>query len=281
MRTFVASTLLFSLAVFASTVGQADEAESSRYFGIHVIDAVTQRGIPMVSLTTVDDVTYMTDSAGWVAIHEPELSGSSVFFKVQSPGYEIAKDGFGISGVRLKIDPGKTFTASMKRNYLAERLYRITGRDQYLDSLRLGQPSPIKHPLGSGMVVGQDSIQPIRIGNEMYWFWGDTNRLSYPLGLFRTAGAVSKLPADADFDPAEGIDFEYFTNPDGFARAMIEVPEKEGVVWIHGVSTVIDSKQQPQVVTQYSRRKGLEKPLEQGIALWNDQQKIFEVLDVI
>lgn len=281
MCTFFAVTILLSLSAWAPTVGQADEAESSRYFGIHVIDAVTERGIPMVSLTTVDDVTYISDSAGWVAIHEPELSGSSVFFKVDSPGYEVAKDGFGISGVRLRIDPGKTSTVSMKRNNLAERLYRITGRDLYLDSVRLGQPTPLKNPLGSGMVVGQDSIQPIRIGDEMYWFWGDTNRLSYPLGLFRTAGAVSKLSGDADLDPAEGIDFDYFTNPDGFARAMIEVPEKEGVVWIHGVSTVIDSKQQLQVITQYSRRRGLEQPLEQGIALWNDKRKLFEVLDVI
>ena len=282
MRTLVVlAILLINLSAVMSSEAAGEENDNPRYFGIHVVDDDTQRGVPMVSLTTVDDVTYMTDNAGWVALHEPELAGQEVFFKVHSPGYEVAKDGFGIAGVRLQIEPGKTSTVSIQRKNLAERIYRITGRDLYLDSVRLKQPSPLMNPLENGMVVGQDSIQPIRIGDEMYWFWGDTNRLSYPLGLFRTAGAVSKLPADGGLDPSLGIDFEYFTDPDGFARAMIEVPDKEGVVWIHGVCTVTDSQQQPHVVTQYSRRKGLEEPLEQGIALWNNERKMFEVLDVI
>ena len=273
--------LLISLASVKTSVEASDETDNHHYFGIHVVDSETQRGVPMVSLTTVDDVTYITDNAGWVALHEPELAGKTVFFKVHSPGYEVAKDGFGVAGVRLQIERGKTSDVTIRRTNIAERLYRITGRDLYLDSLRLQQLSPLRNPQGGGMVVGQDSIQPVRIGDEMYWFWGDTNRLTYPLGLFRTAGAVSKLPAEGDLDPSLGIDFEYFTNPDGFARAMIEVPDKEGVVWIHGVCAVKDGKGQTQVVTQYSRRKGLEEPLEQGIALWNNKQKMFEVLDVI
>lgn len=282
MRTLVVlAILLINLALVSTSAAASDETDNHHYFGIQVLDHDTQRGVPMVSLTTVDDVTYITDNAGWVALHEPELAGNSVFFKVQSPGYEVAKDGFGIAGVRLQIEPGKTSIVSVQRQNLAERIYRITGRDLYLDSVRLTQSSPLQNPLGSGMVVGQDSIQPIRIGDEMYWFWGDTNRLSYPLGMLRTAGAVSKLPADGGLDPSLGIDLKYFTNPDGFARAMIEVPDNEGVVWIHGVCTVADSNQQSQVVTQYSRRKGLGEALEQGIALWNNERKMFEVLQVI
>ena len=274
-------TSYFCILLITSAAATADESAQTQYFGIHVVDRDTQRGVPMVSLTTVDDVTYITDNAGWVALHEPELAGKTVFFKVHSPGYEAAKDGFGIAGIRLQIDPGRTSNIAVKRKNIAERLYSITGRDLYLDSVRLHRPTPLQNPLGCGMVTGQDSIQPIQIGDEMYWFWGDTNRLSYPLGLFRTAGAVSKLPAGGGLDPSLGIDFEYFANPDGFARAMIEVPDQEGVVWIHGVCSVTDAKQQSQVVTQYSRRKGLEEPLEQGLALWNNQRKMFEVLDVI
>ncbi len=274
-------TNALSVLLMTSAATTADESAPVKYSGIQVIDSETQRGVPMVSLTTVDDVTYITDNAGWVALHEPELAGATVFFKVHSPGYEVAKDGFGISGVRLQIELGKTARIAVKRRNIAERLYRITGRDLYLDSVRLQQPSPLLNPLGSGMVVGQDSIQPVQIGEEMHWFWGDTNRLSYPLGLFRTAGAVSKLPANGGLDPAAGIDLEYFTNPDGFARAMIEVPDREGVVWIHGVCEVPDASGQAQVITQYSRRKGLEAPLEQGIALWDNERKMFKVLDVI
>lgn len=282
MRTFfVLATFLFQLVTMATVAVASDETSNQTYFGIQVIDNQTQRGVPMISLTTVDDVTYVTDNGGWIALHEPELAGTTVFFKVHSPGYDVAKDGFGIAGVRLQIEPGKTTKITVKRTNIAERLYRITGRDLYLDSVRLQQPSPLLNPLGSGMVVGQDSIQPVQIGDAMYWFWGDTNRLSYPLGLFRTAGAVSNLPAVGGLDPSSGIDLKYFTNPDGFARAMIEVPDAQGVVWIHGVCKVTDAKQQTQVVTQYSRRKGLEEPLEQGIALWNNERKIFEVLDVI
>ena len=281
MRTLAVVVFLLVNVAGMSPISVADETDSNGYFGIHVVDNETQRGVPMVSLTTVDDVTYITDNAGWVALHEPELTGKAVFFKVHSPGYEVAKDGFGMAGVRLTIEPGKTSNVTIKRKNVAERIYRITGRDLYLDSVRLHQPSPKRNPLGSGMVVGQDSIQPIQIGDEMHWFWGDTNRLSYPLGMFRTAGAVSKLPAHGGLDPSLGINFEYFTNPDGFARAMIEVPDKEGVVWIHGVCTVTDAKEQSQVITQYSRRKGLEAPLEQGMALWNYERKMFEVLDVI
>ena len=282
MHTFQLLLVTFAFA-FSVTTGnaEADETGNKRYFGIQVIDQETQRGVPMVSLTTVDDVTYITDSAGWVALHEPELTGSSVFFKVQSPGYDFPRDGLGITGVRLTIEPDKSSTIRITRRNRAERLYRITGRDLYLDTVRLGHEAPVKSPLISGMVVGQDSIQPMLIGDKMHWFWGDTNRMSYPLGLFRTAGAVSTLPADGGLDPATGINLEYFTNPEGFARAMIDVPDRNGVVWIDGVCKVTDSEQQPQVVTRYSRRKGLAEALEQGLALWNSERNIFEVLDVV
>jgi hypothetical protein len=29
----------------------------------------------------------------------------------------------------------------------------------------------------------------------VYWFWGDTSRMNYPLGLFRMAGATTPAPA--------------------------------------------------------------------------------------
>lgn len=266
----IAICLLLSSAAFADQL-----------FEIQVIDKATRRGVPMVELITVDDVVYITDSAGRVALDEPELSRETVFFKVQSPGYQVTKDGFGIEGVRLVVETGTSHTIELTRTNLAERLYRITGRDIYLDTVRLRHPSPIRNPLGSGRVTGQDSVQPAVYRNRLSWFWGDTNRLSYPLGLFRTAGAVSELPANGGLDPSVGIDLQYFTKDDGFARAMVEVPNKEGVVWIHGVCVVRDEDRRERIVAQYSRRRGLAEPLEQGLVLWNDDWEIFEVLDVI
>ncbi len=248
---------------------------------IQVVDRETGRGVPMVELVTVDDLTYITDNAGRVAFDEPEITSQTIFFRVTSAGYQCPKDGFGIEGVRLKLEPGKSHRIELTRTNLAERLYRITGRNLYLDSVRLHKPVPLKNPLGAGMVLGQDSVQTAVLNDRMYWFWGDTNRLSYPLGLFRTAGAVSALPGQKGNVPSQGIDLYYFTNEEGFARAMVDVPQKEGVVWIHGLCVVTDKDHKSRMVTQYSRRKGLAEPLEQGHLVWNEDRQLFEILEVI
>ncbi len=64
--------------------------------------------------------------------------------------------------------------------------------------------------------------------------------MSYPLGLFRTAGAVSTIPSNGGLLPDQGINFRYFTGDDGFVRAMADVKEREGVVWIHGLGVAHD-----------------------------------------
>jgi hypothetical protein len=125
-------------------------------------------------------------------------------------------------------------------------------------------------------VAGQDSVMVAPYRGKLYWFWGDTNRLLYPLGLFRTAGATSELPSSGGLPPSEGVDYSYFTGADGFARAMAEVENPEGVVWVHGVCTV-DSPEGERMVTHYARRPGLGDPYEQGIMVYNDDREIFEV----
>lgn len=244
---------------------------------IQVVDDATSRGIPMVELTTVDDVTYLTDSAGRIALNEPELFGKTVYFRVHSPGYQFAKDGFGFEGVRLQLAAGQKHELRMTRSQPAERLYRITGRDVYLDTVRLGHPAPVEHPLLNANVLGQDSIQPALFNGKIYWFWGDTNQLKYPLGLYRMAGAVSDLPTNGGLDPPVGINLKYFTNDDGFARAMATVPNPEGVVWIHGLAVVPDDSGTEHLVGCFSRRRGLAEPLEQGLVQWNHTTEHFEV----
>lgn len=247
-----------------------------QYFEIRVLDAESGRGIPLVKLTTTNDVSYITDNAGRIAYFEPGHSGQQVFFSIDAHGYEVPKDGFGIAGVRFTIEPGTVKEIKLKRINLAERLYRITGEGLYRDSVLLGHDTPLKNPFGTGKVVGQDSVQVALHNNQLYWFWGDTNRLLYPLGLFRTAGAVSAPPEE--IDPDVGIDLEYFTNEDGFARNMVDLPEKEGVVWIDGVTVahnIANGVVSEELVAHYSRRKGLAAQLEHGIAIFDDERRMF------
>jgi hypothetical protein len=111
--------------------------------------------------------------------------------------------------------------------------------------------------------------------DAVHWFWGDTTRVSYPLGLFRTCGARTALPSPKA-DLALGIAFDYWVDATGFARAMLPLPERpEGVIWIDGVCTVPDEKGVEKLVAHYERRKGLGEVLEQGVAAFDDERAVF------
>src|SRR5262245_25834950 len=112
--------------LIASTCTHAGEA-----FAIRVRDEQTGRGVPLVELKTVSNQRFFTDSAGVVAICEPELFGQTVFFHVSSHGYEFPKDGFGFRGQQIQIEPGGEATLKIKRLNIAERLYRVTGAGIY------------------------------------------------------------------------------------------------------------------------------------------------------
>src|SRR5690554_1097642 len=89
--------------------------QASDYFRIHVVDAETGRGIPLVELKTVHAVRYYTDSNGLIAFNEPGLMDQTVYFHVRSHGYEYPADGFGNRGVRLDVRPGGKATIEMRR----------------------------------------------------------------------------------------------------------------------------------------------------------------------
>src|SRR5471030_925342 len=101
-------------------------------------------------------------------------------------------------------------------------------------------------------------------------------RLSYPLGNFRTTCAWSDLPGKSGLPPDQGVNFHYFTDKDGFAKEMCPLERKEGVVWLFGLTVVHDDAGAERLLAHYARRSGLEKLLEQGIAVFNDQTEIFE-----
>src|SRR5258705_479613 len=142
------------------------------YFEIAVVDDQTGRGIPLVELETVNHLRFLTDSAGRVAFYEPGLMNQPIFFYLRSHGYEMAKDGFGYSGVRLETRERESAMVRLKRLNVAERLYRVTGQGIYRDSVLLGKETPLTEPLGSGLVAGQDSAQAAVFRGKIYWFWG-------------------------------------------------------------------------------------------------------------
>jgi hypothetical protein len=269
----------FTLAVVLLSPALADDAApKTAWAEVRVVDAATGRGVPLAELETVNSLRFVTDNAGRVAFHEPGLMGREVFVTVRSHGYEMAKDGFGFAGVRVTPRPGQVAEIKLTRRNVAERLCRLTGEGLYRDSVLLGHKVPLPDPLNPGRVGGQDSVQAAIHRGRVWWFWGDTLRMDYPLGLFRMAGATTPMPG-ADFDPAGGIAFNYFVDPkNGFARAMMPLPERpEGVVWVSAVFTVPDETGTERLVGHYSRRKGLADELEQGIAVFDDEKLIFTV----
>ncbi|HVJ87642.1 MAG TPA: hypothetical protein VM452_18420 [Caulifigura sp.] len=251
-------------------------AEQPKPFRIRIVDESTGRGIPLVELVTTNHAAWVSDSAGQVAYDEPEQFGGDVFFSVKCQGYEPPKAPFGYEGVRLSPKAGGEATIKLKRKNIAERLCRLTGAGRYRDSVMLGDQFPDGDKVTRGGVVGQDSIQAAIYRGKQYWFWGDTSRAAFPLGLFRTAGATSPLFVAGKDSLDRGIAYDYFTDSTGFARAMIPYPEqKDGVIWISGVTVVPDAKGNERMACRYSRRKGLAEQLEQGIAVFDDEQQIF------
>lgn len=259
------------------SVTQAAVAEPP--FRITVVDSKSGRGVPMVELSTVSGIVSITDSAGVIAFDEPGLMGEDVFFNVKSHGYSYPKDGFGMAGTRLRVEPGGSAVLKVDRVNIAERLYRLTGGGIYRDSVMLGDTPPVREPLLNGKVFGQDSVQNALYRGKIYWFWGDTSRPAYPLGNFAMSGATSELPPSSGgkgLDPAVGVDITYFVGADGFSRPMCPIEGQPGPVWCDGMLTAVDETGRERLLCHFARMKDLGTMYEQGFALYNDEKEAFE-----
>src|ERR1043165_5532594 len=238
MRTIFLSTLLLGAAMIP-----ARPTEPLKPFRITVVDDQTGRGVPLVELRTVNNITFFTDSNGIVAFAEPGLMNKDVFFHVSSHGYEFPRDGFGYRGKALRVTAGGEATLKIKRLNIAERLYRITGGGIYRDSVLVGASVPIREPVLNGLVFGSDSVLNAVYRGKIHWFWGDTNRPGYPLGNFQVPGATSKLPGKGGLDPEAGIDLDYFLDAKGFAKQTMRMPGK-GPTWMTALVPLPDDKGQ-------------------------------------
>jgi hypothetical protein len=264
--------LLLALSLSAGLALGADQP--TRPFVLEVVDDATGRGVPLVELKTVNAVRYYTDSNGLAVVDEPELLGREVFLYVTSHGYEVSADGFGIRGVRVQVEPGKMSTVKIHRKNQAERLYRLTGAGIYRDSLLIGRKPPIKQPLLNAQVFGQDSVQNAIYQGKLFWMWGDTMRPSYPLGNFHMAGATSVLPSLGGLDPARGVDLEYFTAANGFAREMAPI-SGDGPTWL-GSLVVLPENGRERLFATYGK---IHPPLdlyERGLCRYEDDKGKFE-----
>jgi hypothetical protein len=74
-------TLLSVLALAAPRLA-AQPGSHPNLFRIEVIDAETGRGVPLVELATVNNLRFLSDSAGNIAIAEPDLLNEEVWFTV-------------------------------------------------------------------------------------------------------------------------------------------------------------------------------------------------------
>ena len=252
--------------------------QPGRYFAIQVIDEQTGRGVPMVELQTTSSVRLYTDSNGLVAFHEPGLMNKKVWFGVSAHGYEFPPDGFGMHGVTLETRPGAISQLRIKRINIAERLYRITGQGIYRDTVLLGRKPPVAEPLLNAEVTGQDGVLNAVYRGRLYWFYGDTLKLSYALGNFSMTGATTGLPDK--INPSVGFALKYFAGKDGFVRPMAPI-QGEGVVWLFGLVVIPDETGRERMLAYYQRRRGLGPVLENGFVVYDDEKDIFEKLKTV
>ncbi|KUI64659.1 hypothetical protein VM1G_00776 [Cytospora mali] len=262
----------------------ADPSMANHYYAIRVVDSSTGRGIPLVYLRTTYKAVYITDSAGYVAFNEPGLmTGDPIWVTVSSYGFESPVGFLSVPGMQIHPKPGKSIEIKLNRTQVAERLYRLTGYGIYRDSVLLGKPVPIDHPVLNAKVAGSDTIQCTRFKNKLLWMWQDTDQMKFQLGNFNMTGAFTELPEHLNAD--HGLDFDYFTEdnkPNEFARKMVNITlgqKGSFPIWVDGLTVVPDDAGQEHLIGHYyASGHSLGKCIEQGLVVWNDKKQIFERL---
>ncbi|EAQ77725.1 hypothetical protein [Blastopirellula marina] len=270
-------TTLIATFWLLPTFAKCEEAPKVQepFFGVHVVDPATGAGVPLVELKTNNEVTYWTDSNGWVAFAEPGLMGQEVYFQVASPGYWFKPDGFGFRGVRLHPEAGASATIELPRHNIAQRLCRLTGEGIFRDSGLLGLPLPAGMKNLNAGVTGQDSVQVVPYQGKLFWLWGDTNIASYPLGNFQTTCATSSLPVDGLPSPERGVPFEYFTQENGQLRPMAPL-DGPGPVWLFGLFAITKADGNEALYAHFTRHKSLSEVVEHGVMKFDDEAGIFK-----
>lgn len=253
------------------------------YYAIRVIDAVTNRGVPLTYLRTTYKTVYMTDSAGYVAFNEPGLmTGDPIWVTVSSYGYESPIGFLGVPGMQITPKAASSIEIKLTRTQVAERLYRLTGYGIYRDSVLLRKPVPLEQPVLNAKVAGSDTIQCAKFKDKLLWMWQDTDQMAFQLGNFAMTGAWTELPHKLEAD--RGLNFDYFTKdnkPNEFARGMVDIPlQTPGnfPLWVDGLTVVRDETGHERLLGTYWASGPGYSCAERGLTIWNNKKQMLERL---
>jgi hypothetical protein len=263
-------TLMLALTALS---GSAFSAEPCR---IEVVEKGTGWPVPLVELRTTHGVRLVTDNAGVIALDLPETMGRETWFDVLGHGYEVPKDGFGMRGVRLTPQPGKTVRVEVERRNIAKRLGRLTGGGIFAESQKLGRELDWRE---SG-VFGCDSVQNAVHRGKMFWAWGDTTMPGYPLGIYDMTSATTAVQPLATFEPPLRLKFDYFADGKGRPRGVAKI-SGDGPTWLSAYLSLPDKEGTPHLVATYAKIRGHLDAYEIGLCAWNEATANFERLRVI
>jgi hypothetical protein len=243
---------------------------------IEVVEQGTGWPVPLVELRTTNQVRFVTDNAGVIAFDLPELMGRETWFDVIGHGYEAPKDGFGMKGVRLTPEPGKTLKVEVRRTILAKRLGRSTGAGLFAESQKLGRELEWK----DAGIVGCDSVQNAVHRGKLFWAWGDTSLARYPLGIFDMTSATTPVQPLASFEPPLKLKLDYFTDEKGVPRGVAKMPGA-GPTWVSAYVSLPDKTGAARLCGTFIKVRNHLEAYQSGLCVWNDAESRFELLKML
>jgi len=264
---------LSSAALAWLALNAASAAEPCR---LEVVEKGSGWPVPLVELRTTHNVRFVTDNAGVIAFDLPELMGRETWFEIRGHGYGVPKDGFGMRGVRLRPESGKTLRVEVARGIIAKRLGRLTGGGLFAESQKLGR----ELDWAETGTLGCDSVQTAVHNGKLFWAWGDTTLARYPLGIFDTTSATTPLRPFASFEPPLGVRYDCFRDKEGLPRGVAKMPGP-GPTWISGYVSLRDKAGRDRLVAAYVKIKPPLEAYECGLCVWNDASSAFERLRIL
>ena len=240
---------------------------------IEIVEKGSGWPVPLVQLRTTHSLSFFTDNAGVIALDAPELMGREVWFDVLGHGYEVPKDGFGLRGVRLKPEPGKTLKVEVNRAIVAKRIGRLTGNGLFAESQKLGRELDWR----DSDIFGCDSVQNAVHRGKLFWAWGDTFVPNYPLGIFDMLSATTAMRPLESFEPPLKLKFNYFHDAKGKPRGVANMPGS-GPTWVTGYVSLPDKNGNARLVGSFMKIRNHLEIYEWGLCVWDDEKESFEKL---
>ncbi|QDV22420.1 hypothetical protein [Aureliella helgolandensis] len=270
----IAGLLMWAMAASHSTTLRADDLKTP--YRIQVVDEDSGWPVPLVELKTTNELRFISDNAGVIAIDAPSLMGHEVWFTVVGHGYGVPPDAFGYRGIRLTPLPGESVQVPVTRFSLAKRIGRLTGSGLFEESQKLGEEADwIDAPL-----AGCDSVQTAMHRGKLFWAWGDTKFANYPLGVFDMISATTdSKPLDSQQPPLHPR-FNYFTSSKGKPRAVADMPGN-GPTWLTGYASLKDAAGTEHLVATYRKIEGRLDTYEIGLCVWNEATLEFDHLRTV